>query len=68
MAISGVHSFYYTEQEQEAKKLVEEAFKAANLEVRVSLSSELGEANMLLRENVALLNACLRPLVKTPTT
>lgn len=58
VAVSCIFSHLNAEQESQAGKIIQQA--APDLEV--SLSSELGRAGMLERENAAIMNASLRPL------
>lgn len=60
IAVSGIFSQINDEQEKRAAQIIQEI--SARLEV--SLSSQLGRAGLIERENAAIMNASLRPLAQ----
>ena len=64
VAITGVFSPLYCEQEVRAAEIIGEVLRAAGVEHSITLSHRIGNLSFLERENATILNAALRPLAR----
>lgn len=64
VAITGVFSPLYCEQEVRAAEVIGEVLRGAGVEHSITLSHRIGNLSFLERENATILNAALRPLAR----